>query len=64
MEWGGNTVPRQIACLRNHTLEIILKMVQKCATLAIRISKAKFTLKGLSHEIDFKNLDQTLKNLT
>ncbi len=24
----------------------------------------KETLKGLSHEIDFKNFDQTLKNLT
>ncbi len=23
-----------------------------------------YTLKGLSHEIDFKNFDQTLKNLT
>jgi hypothetical protein len=34
------------------------------ASLPITVRDGAVTLKGLSHEIDFKNFDQTLKNLT
>jgi hypothetical protein len=36
-------------------------LLQKCETPPKLIST--LSLKGLSHEIDFKNFDQTLKNL-
>jgi hypothetical protein len=37
--------------------------IEKCEWLRI-IFAVIFHFKGLSHEIDFKNFDQTLKNLT
>jgi hypothetical protein len=35
-----------------------------CSRQAFYMSMVFAALKGLSHEIDFKNFDQTLKNLT
>jgi hypothetical protein len=43
---------------------IIEEMIVDSMESSRKKDRFKESLKGLSHEIDFKNFDQTLKNLT
>jgi hypothetical protein len=54
-------VPGRAPKLKKKILRFSAKNIQKMRTAALGM--AIFGLKGLSHEIDFKNFDKNLQNL-
>ncbi len=52
----GGKAPKEPSQCRQETLN--------CVLFKQTLSTQKYRLKGLSHEIDFKNFDENLQNLT